>query len=280
MRGPDGVRHGSRLRLAPLVLLAAGACARPVLVDAPPPDPIVVDRAAPVESVVVVLPQRCIGVPATHLFHGAIVALDSGSRMDSTRMVALLARLTESLALPVGLMHAPVLGEVLFTIGRDGTVRRFEARALRQDAAFTRAVARVLEVLRFPGALDSLGVDADSLTLFVTYETGSGVPIGHVVAFRAAPPTARAAVRPGTAVAPRYPLERWESGEEGMATVRFIVDGDGGVDPRGVLVTATDRAFARAVLDALPRYAFEPARVGACHVASHLELPFHFRLRE
>src|SRR5688500_14872196 len=163
MPRPDHVRRPGARRLGPLAVvpLAAAAlsvCAKPVLVDAPPPDPIVADRTAPAESIVVVLPQRCAGEPATHLFHGAIVALDSGARMDSARMVALLARLTESLALPVGLMHAPVLGEVLFTIGGDGRVRRFEARALRQDAAFTRAIARSLEVVRFPGALDTLGV--------------------------------------------------------------------------------------------------------------------------
>ena len=279
MRRPDGVRQTAR-RLRPLAAAALTACATPVPVDAPAPDPIASDRAAPPESLVVVLPQRCGGEPATHLFHGAIVALDSGTRMDSARMVALLARLTETLALPVGLMHAPVMGEVLFTIGRDGVVRRFEARALRQDAAFTRAVARSLEILRFPGALDTLGIAGDSLTLFVSYETGGGVPLGHARAFRAAPPTARAAVRPGAATSPRYPLDRWESGVEGAATVRFLVDSAGGVDPRSVLVTATDHAFALAVLDVFPRFGFTPARVGDCRIASLLELPFHFRLRE
>ncbi len=279
MHRPDGLRQiGSRL--GPLALVALAACAKPVPVVAPAPDPIAVDRAAPAESIVVVLPQRCGGEPATHLFHGAIVALDSGTRMDSARMVALLARLTETLALPVGLMHAPVLGEVLFTIGRDGAVRRFEVRALRQEAAFTRAVARALEVLRFPGALDSLGVAGDSLTVFVTYETGGTLPIGHVRAVRAAPPTVRATVRPGSAAEPRYPLDRWESGVEGTATVRFLVDGDGAVDPRGIVVRATDHAFARAALDAFPRFAFDPARVGACRIPSLFELPFDFRLRD
>ena len=259
--------------------LAGGACARQVPVESRA-DPIAADRLAPAESIVVVLPDRCAGERATHVFHGAIATLDASVRVDSARMVALLARLTEPLALPVRLMHAPVLGEVVLTLGRGGEVRRYEARALREEAAFTRAISRALEVMRFPGALDALGVEGDSLVVFLTYETGTTLPFGYARSFRAAPPSERAAVRAGTAVSPRYPIELWQSGVEGSASALFLVDSAGGVAPGSVLVSASDEAFARAVLDAFPRYAFTPMRVGACRIASLFELPFQFRLRE
>lgn len=276
MRLSGGAASVAALLLAPLALLA---CARAVPVDLRGGDPIAADRAAPAESIVVVLPERCAAEPATHLFHGAIAVIDTGVAVDSARMVDLLARVTEFLAFPVHLMHEPVLGEVVLTIGRDGRVRRYEARALRDAAAFPRAVSRALEVVRFPGTLDRLGVDADSLTIFLTYETGGHVPVGFARAFRAAPPSERAAVRAGTASSPRYPIEQWESGVEGTATMHFVVDTAGGVDPSAVVVTATDVVFARAVLDAFQRYDFTPARVGSCPIPWLFELPFDFRLR-
>ena len=275
MRRSGGAACVAALLLAPLALLS---CAHAVPVDALG-DPIAADRAAPADSILVVLPERCAAEPATHLFHGAIAVLDTGVSVDSASIVALLARVTEFLAFPVRIMHTPVLGEVVLTIGRDGRVRHYEARALRDAAAFPRAVSRALEVVRFPGTLERLGVGADSITIYLTYETGDRAPFGFARAFRAAPPSERAAVRPGTATSPRYPIEQWESGVEGTATMHFVVDTAGGVDPSAVVVTATDIVFARAVLDAIPRYAFTPARVGSCRISSLFELPFDFRLR-
>ena len=274
-------RCGDPARLAALILAPLGllACAHAVPVDPAGGDPIAADRAAPAESIVVVLPERCAAEPATHLFHGVVAVLDTGVRVDSASIIAVLVRITEFLALPVRIMHTPMLGEVVLTIGRDGRVRHYEARALRDAAAFPRAVSRALEVVRFPGMLEGLGVARDSLTIFLAYETGDRAPFGFARAFRAAPPSERAAVRPGSATLPRYPVEQWESGVEGTATLHFVVDTAGSVDPGGMVVTATDEVFARAVLDAFPRYAFTPARVGSCRISSLFELPFDFRLR-
>ena len=73
-----------------------------------------------------------------------------------------------------------------------------------------------------------------------------------------------AAVRDPSSAAPAYPPAMMNLAIEGAATIKFVVDTAGRVDLGTVqTIAASNPAFAHAVLEALPRMRFHPARVGA-----------------
>jgi len=93
------------------------------------------------------------------------------------------------------------------------------------------------------------------------------------------PQVERAAVLHGT-VSPRYPTMLRERGVEGSATLRFVVDTTGRVEPASVAVVAsTHELFAAAARAALPSLRFTPAQAGGRRVRQLVELPFSFELR-
>ena len=88
-----------------------------------------------------------------------------------------------------------------------------------------------------------------------------------------------AAVRDPSSAAPSYPPAMMNLSIEGAATIKFVVDTSGRVDLSTVqTLTATNPAFAHAVLDALPKMRFHPARLGTTPVRQTSQEEFKFQL--
>jgi protein TonB len=89
-----------------------------------------------------------------------------------------------------------------------------------------------------------------------------------------------AAVRDPSSAAPAYPPVMMSLAIEGAATIKFVVDTAGRVDLGTVqTLTATNPAFARAVLDAMPKMKFRPAYLGAVPVRQTASQEFKFQLK-
>jgi TonB family protein len=89
---------------------------------------------------------------------------------------------------------------------------------------------------------------------------------------------ALAAVDP-TSVAPEYPPALVERHVEGGATFRFVVDSTGLIDLSTVRVlSSTHKLFTKAVLDAMPRMKYRPARIGNSPVRLLVEQAFSFKI--
>jgi TonB family protein len=89
-----------------------------------------------------------------------------------------------------------------------------------------------------------------------------------------------AAVRDPSSAAPSYPPAMMSLNIEGAATIKFVVDTTGRIDLGTVqTIAATNPAFAHAVLDALPKMRFHPARVGALAVRQMAMEEFKFQLK-
>jgi TonB family protein len=78
---------------------------------------------------------------------------------------------------------------------------------------------------------------------------------------------------------PTYPADMRAAKREGEVLARFVVNGDGTVDPSTLqIVRSTDEAFTAAVRDAMHLLRFSPARVGGRAVRQLVEQPFTFAL--
>ncbi len=87
------------------------------------------------------------------------------------------------------------------------------------------------------------------------------------------------AVRDPSSAAPAYPPAMMHLAIEGSATIKFVIDTAGRVDLGTVqTLTATNAAFANAVLVALPRMRFHPARIGERAVRQVSQQEFKFQL--
>jgi protein TonB len=88
-----------------------------------------------------------------------------------------------------------------------------------------------------------------------------------------------AAVRDPSSAAPAYPPAMMSLSIEGTATIKFVIDTAGRVDLGTVqTLTATNAAFANAVLVALPRMRFHPAHIGEKPVRQESQEEFKFQL--
>jgi TonB family protein len=88
-----------------------------------------------------------------------------------------------------------------------------------------------------------------------------------------------AAVRDPSSAAPAYPVGMMHLAIEGTATIKFVIDTAGRVDLGTVqTLTATNAAFANAVLVALPRMRFHPAHIGEKPVRQISQEEFKFQL--
>jgi len=89
-----------------------------------------------------------------------------------------------------------------------------------------------------------------------------------------------AAVRDPTSAAPAYPPAMMSLNIEGTAMMKFVVDTSGRVDLGTVqTINTTNPAFAHAVIDALPKMRFHPARMGATAVRQLALEEFKFQLK-
>ena len=83
-----------------------------------------------------------------------------------------------------------------------------------------------------------------------------------------------------TSVAPDYPQALAQRRVEGGASFRFVVDSTGLIDMSTVRVmSATHKLFAQAVVDAMPKMKYRPARVGSHAVRLLVEQAFSFKLQ-
>jgi TonB family protein len=82
-----------------------------------------------------------------------------------------------------------------------------------------------------------------------------------------------------TSVAPEYPEALSERHVEGGARFRFVIDSTGLIDMSTVRVmTSTHKLFTKAVLDAMPRMKYRPARIGSSPVRLLVEQAFSFKI--
>jgi TonB family protein len=89
-----------------------------------------------------------------------------------------------------------------------------------------------------------------------------------------------AVVRDPASAAPAYPPVMMSLAIEGAATIRFVVDTTGRADLSTVhTVAATNPAFEHAVLEALPKMRFHPARIGHTLVRQMESEEFKFELK-
>lgn len=91
---------------------------------------------------------------------------------------------------------------------------------------------------------------------------------------------AEAAIDP-TSAGPEYPQAMVVRGVEGGAVLRFVVDSTGFIDMSTVQVTsATHKLFAKAVLDAMPKMKYRPARIGDRAVRLLVQQAFWFKIQQ
>lgn len=89
-----------------------------------------------------------------------------------------------------------------------------------------------------------------------------------------------AAVRDPSSAAPAYPPVMMAKGIEGSATMRFVIDSTGLIDPGTVtLLNATHAEFVQAVREAMPRMRFRPAKMGLIAVRQLAEQMFRFEIK-
>lgn len=68
---------------------------------------------------------------------------------------------------------------------------------------------------------------------------------------------------------------------EGAATMQFVIDTMGRVDPRSIeLLASTDYRFALACREALPQMVFDPATIDGRKVQEVVQLPFNFLMHK
>ncbi len=88
------------------------------------------------------------------------------------------------------------------------------------------------------------------------------------------------AVFDATSAAPEYPETMALRRVEGAAVLRFVIDSTGLIDMATVRVmSATHSAFARAVLEAMPRMKFRPASIAGHPVRLLVEQTFSFKIQ-
>jgi periplasmic protein TonB len=113
----------------------------------------------------------------------------------------------------------------------------------------------------------------------VSSSTGSGtatIPAGEPLA----PHLVERVAQPLAPARPRYPETLRAAGVEGRASLRFVVDTAGRVEPGSVQVAgATHPLFGEAARAAVAGLRFRPAEAGGHRVRQLVELPFEFVLR-
>lgn len=89
------------------------------------------------------------------------------------------------------------------------------------------------------------------------------------------------AVFDATSAAPEYPEAMMLRRVEGAVVFRFVIDSTGLVDMSTVRVmSATRSAFARAVLEAMPKMKFRPASIGGRPVRLLVEQTYVFKIQK
>jgi TonB family protein len=160
----------------------------------------------------------------------------------------------------------------------DGSVSALKVVESSQNDYFDREVTRALGEAGLGGAFVPLptGIHADSLPL----ELAFGRHAADAEPFFAKRTICPAWPRTRNP-APDYPAELRQQGVRGFVRARFMVTADGKVKPNTlVILQATNKRFARAVEDVLPRLEFMPAEVQGRKVEQLTEQLFSFGLED
>jgi len=129
--------------------------------------------------------------------------------------------------------------------------------------------------------------EEDSLPLVIRLEAEENpdtIPeLRHV--FRAKVPhyeiPFRYATMPASGIEPRYPFNARLAGVGDSVVIAFTIDADGRVAPQSMqLIQADYSDFVSAVLDALHRAQYHPARLGDCAVSTRTSQRFVFTMPE
>ena len=80
--------------------------------------------------------------------------------------------------------------------------------------------------------------------------------------------------------APNYPLDSRRRGEEGLVLLSADVDASGRASQVGIKKSSGYSLLDASALDAVRRWKFEPAKIGSLRVASQVEIPVRFKLKE
>ena len=240
----------------------------------------------------------------------AVAPFDTTVRVDSTTLALLREGMRETLSLPPSLalnVYVPSLDPVAIPtvrgvyrayLHRDG--RLSEARVVggTRTGPLDDAVLRALAALDSSRLLPGWGGDAyggaDSIDLrweikptnaLINGEIQSpGLPQPVMTPFAETRMAGRRMTRPPSsdpgAKPPRYPEVLRASGKEGSVLVGFVIEPDGVANISTVeIFTASYEEFARAVIEALRTYRYEPMLIDGCPVASWEIQTFNFDLR-
>lgn len=84
-----------------------------------------------------------------------------------------------------------------------------------------------------------------------------------------------------TSAGPEYPQSLAQRSVEGLATLRFVIDSTGRVDMSTVrVVTSTHKLFAQAVIAAMPKMKYRPAKIAGQPVRLLVQQSFTFQIQK
>jgi TonB family protein len=179
--------------------------------------------------------------------------------------------------------------EVAFTIRRGGAVGHTRVLRRSRDRRFDQSLieavtaaelsrdARQVTPDTLPGDVPPGAADSIAVTLRFGGTDAAAVEEGIVLHFAR---QSQAAIAVGTNKSPNYPAQLRDRGIEGDVRVQFRVTADGRVQEGSVqILSAAHPGLARAVVDVIPHYRFQPALLDCQVVPTWVEQPIAFRLR-
>jgi len=176
-----------------------------------------------------------------------------------------------------GLRSPTVTGVYRFQLRDDGTVGDFVVARLSLVPGFDSAVVVAIQAAARDKALPQF---EGQLRNFEVRLTTDSLPGGRRISLAEFPrmPVVDAVAKPDNPL-PEYPTEEKQTGVQGNAVLRFIVDRDGEPIPETVMVVrGTTRGFVTAGIATLPKLRFTPATINGCAVAQVIDYPFNFVL--
>jgi protein TonB len=175
--------------------------------------------------------------------------------------------------------------EFIVALRQDGSVR--DLRLLQESLApaLDAAIARAIYLADSTKSLPPIGevTDKSEIVVFIDIDMVDSATSGRYPLFRVTVPVypmtrAVSQLRTPDAV-PHYPDELRNQGIAGFAQLRFVVDESGKVAEHSYrIVKLSEIPFGQAVLAVMPRFRFEPARIGNCPVKSIVEQSFEFKV--
>jgi hypothetical protein len=164
--------------------------------------------------------------------------------------------------------------------GQPATARIYASSM--SEAMDQAAIDAIKAAVSDPGAPLPAELGNDPIDLRVFFETVDTIHPGviGIVAMRAERQRfSQVATLQPMEAGPQFPARLREIVDTGFVEAEFVVDQYGQPIPFTFRVAyASERSFARSVLDYLPALQFRPAQIGECAVPMHVRMPFRFSL--